>query len=359
MNPIYHLLGSNIPHHNHQLLTFFQTELSPRLTGQTHIFYVVGEEDLNKVYPLLEIRRFSSKKAIVKAAVAEAKQPNARFVLHGQFNLPLWFALWCGELPVERCYWHVWGADLYEDSADWRFRLIYPLRRLAQNKLPVLWATEGDLVFAKMHLRRDSSGDRLLYFPTRMLPQIHLPEKRVTEEVVTVLLGNSGDRSNRHLSALAQIKQALGGQVRIIVPMGYPANNRGYIEKVKREAAKFFPQNAIEILDETIDFERYLEILTRCDVGYFNFERQQGIGTICQLTQLNIPIVLRRENPFTADMRRAKIPFIYPDELSSAEIQRTRQELMRLDKSGIAFFAPNYTVQWLELLTEISEKKHD
>ncbi|WGE83088.1 TDP-N-acetylfucosamine:lipid II N-acetylfucosaminyltransferase [Actinobacillus equuli] len=356
MKPIYHILGSDIPHHNHTVLSFFQNELLPQLNGQQHFFYVVADRSLLSAYPNLSLSCFDTKKSIAQTVVRKARlDKQAQFILHGQYNFPLWFAILSGNLPASRCYWHIWGADLYEDSKAWKFKMMYPVRRMAQNKLPVLWGTKGDLFFAHQTLQRDPTQDSVLYFPTKMA-NLQPREIVPNHSQLTVLLGNSGDQSNRHIDALVQIKQHLGDQVRIIIPMGYPANNQHYIEQVRQQAVKLFPENAIEILTEQLNFEDYLALLAKCDAGYFNFERQQGIGTICLLTQLNIPTILCRNNPFTLDMQAENVPFLYSEEVTPAKLAQTQQQLANLDKSTINFFAPNYRTQWLALLTQVSEK---
>lgn len=349
---IYHILGSNIPHHNQTVLSFFQNELLPKVAGE-HCFYVVGDKGLVNQYPSLKLVCFESKKALAKAVVTQAQaDKQGKFLLHGQFNFPLWLAILCGRLPASRCYWHIWGADLYQDSPRLIFKLLYPIRTFAQKRLLNVLGTQGDLAyFAKINAK---AKRELIYFPTKMNPDLVLPEKAANEDL-TILLGNSGDVSNRHLQALEQIKQQLGEKVKIIVPMGYPENNQAYIEQVKQKAESLFAAGQVEILQHKLAFDDYLKLLSRCDLGYFIFERQQGIGTICLLTQCDIPVVLHRNNPFGEDMLAEKIPFLYSDELSREKIALAQKQINALDKSQIRFFYPNYLHQWLELLAKMAE----
>ncbi|WGE31804.1 TDP-N-acetylfucosamine:lipid II N-acetylfucosaminyltransferase [Actinobacillus genomosp. 2] len=354
MRPIYHILGSDIPHHNQTVLNFFRDQLLPQLTRQQHYFYVVGQEELGSQYPQLNLRFFSSRQSIAKETIKTAKQaPTAKFVLHGQYNIWLWLAILCGNLPAYRCVWHIWGADLYEEASAWKFKFFYRIRRLAQQKLPVLWATHGDLMFAKQHLKRENVQDRVVYFPTKMDLQ---PLIQTTDQTkpFTVLLGNSGDPSNRHLAALVQLRKTMSDNIRILIPMGYPKSNHHYIEQVQRQAKELFPHSTIEVMREKLNFAQYQQRLAECDLGYFYFQRQQAIGTICLLLQQNIPLVLTKENPFCIDMQNEQIPFLYSDELTVAKVRQVRKQLQDYDKSHIRFFAPHYNEQWLTLLTELS-----
>ncbi|WP_373778449.1 TDP-N-acetylfucosamine:lipid II N-acetylfucosaminyltransferase [Glaesserella sp.] len=358
MQKIFHILGANIPHHNRQVLAFFQQELLSCLPHQEHHFLVVGDETLENEFSKLSLQRFSSKNAIVSTATALAKkESNAYFIFHGQFNIGLWFAILFNRLPTKYCVWHIWGADLYRDSNRLLFKLFYPIRRLAQQKIARIWATRGDLHYAHQHLVRETAEDRILYFPTKMAD---ISTKSAVQPIgkstpFTILLGNSGDVSNRHIQALTQIKRQLGNHVHIIIPMGYPANNQPYIDKVKAHAHSLFSVERIELWEENIDFEQYSLLLKRCDLGYFMFRRQQGIGTICLLTQLNIPVVLHRDNPFSLDMQAENIPFLWQDELRPENIAHVQRAIQHIDKHTIAFFPPNYRTQWLAALSQLSK----
>lgn len=357
MKNVYHILSSDIPHHNRQLLHFFQHDVLPLLPNQSHRFYVVGAQTLQSQFPRLSLHPYPSKRAIARAVIDLAKTDGqAHFVLHGQFNLFLWFAIFFGKLPACRCTWHVWGADLYQDSTDWRFRLFYPVRRRIQRKFPRIWATQGDLCYVRQQLQRKITDDRVVYFPTKMAPlSLSTDGQKRSHTSLTVLLGNSGDCSNRHLIALQQINQRLGNDVNILIPMGYPSGNHAYIAEVGQCARLLYAAHQIDILTERIDFDRYISLLQRCDLGYFNFERQQGIGTLCLCIQLNIPVVLHRNNPFTEDMQAEGVPFVWQDELSRERIVQTRRDLQTLDKTQIAFFAPNYLTPWLDALTDLAD----
>lgn len=357
MTALIHVLGSDIPHHNHTVLNYFNDYLAP-LHSEARQFMVVSQNSqLLPKTPALEVKCWPDKKSLARAVAAQAKaNRQQRFFFHGQFNAMLWLSMLNGRLKRSQVYWHIWGADLYENASSLKFQLFYRLRRIAQGRPERVFGTRGDLlVYQRKHPR---VATQLLYFPTRMAPvarSAYSVACRDLKKPLTILIGNSGDKSNLHIRALRQVARQFGDTVRVVIPMGYPENNQSYIAEVEQAAATLFSPKNYQILRERLSFDDYRALIARCDLGYFLFARQQGIGTLCLLIQAGVPCVLSRQNPFWQDMVEQRLPVLFGnDALDVAVVREAQRQLSLVDLSQVAFFNPNYTAGWLDALTAVS-----
>ncbi|MCQ8811436.1 TDP-N-acetylfucosamine:lipid II N-acetylfucosaminyltransferase, partial [Escherichia coli] len=102
----------------------------------------------------------------------------------------------------------------------------------------------------------------LLYFPTRMDPSLNTMAKdRQREGKMTILVGNSGDRSNEHIAALRAVHHQFGDTEKVVVPMGYQPYYESYIEEVRQSGLELFIEENLQILNEKLEFEAYLALL--------------------------------------------------------------------------------------------------
>lgn len=358
MNQTIHVLGADIPHHNETILGFFNDVLSTEqpVPVPRQFMVVAQNSGTFQAYDQLRITVFRDKKSLARAVVRQARDREKRFFWHGQFNPWLWLALLCGLISKHQVLWHVWGADLYEQAQGLKYRLFWMLRRMAQGKVAHLFATYGDIHHYQQ--RYPDVPASLLYFPTRMPLVLSEPKSGQRNDKLTILLGNSGDASNRHLQALEDIRRQFGDDLRVIIPLGYPPDNHELISQIRHTAQRLLPASEVTLITRKMAFEEYVQLIQHCDLGYFIFERQQGVGTLCLLIQADIPFVLSRQNPFWRDLQECDLPMLFNDQpVSRQDIVEACRQLSLKDKSQITFFNPGFIQGWKEALIQAEEGK--
>ncbi|MFC0180077.1 TDP-N-acetylfucosamine:lipid II N-acetylfucosaminyltransferase [Thorsellia kenyensis] len=374
MTTLVHILGSPISHHTATVLAFFQRYHEKYLQDHDAIEFLVAYDPLESIdldaialkHLNLKIHFYPGKKALAAAFRQHyLAYPTVEYFLHGQFNPTIWLDILLGKIDPKRLKWHVWGADLYEEEKSLKYKLFYIMRRLAQAKIGQIYSTKGDARILKSRISNPKTST--LYFPTKMNLSLTPTESqkqqrldRLKEKYVqdrkTVLLGNSGDKTNNHILGLTKLYKTFGSEVKVIIPMGYPLNNKDYINKVKQHAASLFSDENVHILEEKIEFSAYLECLESCDLAYFLFERQQGIGTISLCIQLAVPFVLHPLNAFIDDLKEENIPYLtIKDNMSYEQICDTQTKLNQLKLNKISFFEPNYLGGWHQALGLLKE----
>ncbi|SES71678.1 TDP-N-acetylfucosamine:lipid II N-acetylfucosaminyltransferase [Thorsellia anophelis] len=375
MADLIHILGSPITHHNTTVFSFFQEHIT-KLTHKTlPIKFMVAVDTLDPKqseryrldYPDLSIECYEGKKQLALALIEHAKtHKTCRYFLHGQFNPKIWFSLILNQLDGSRFAWHIWGADLYEEETSLKYKFFYFIRRFAQQRIEWFFATKGDAeVLAK---RITHSKIKRLYFPTKMnydlTPSLDVKRHRLErlqsqERELTILLGNSGDKTNHHLLGLDLIYKTFGQNVRIIIPMGYPENNQTYIAEVEQKANHLFNIGSVDILKVRLPFEDYLKCLSKCDLAYFLFERQQGIGTISLCIQQCVPFVLHSENAFHVDLSYENIPyFLTTSQMDIDSLVELQTNLNQVEIEKIGFLSPNYMSDWAQALSNLTGEEH-
>ncbi|MGV3345770.1 TDP-N-acetylfucosamine:lipid II N-acetylfucosaminyltransferase [Enterobacteriaceae bacterium LUAb1] len=353
MNRVIHVLGSDIPHHNQTVLRFFNQVLSTAVPCTPPRRFMVVADDMHRYrdFSALNINVYADKTSLAQAVIKYAQDRTQSFFFHGQFNAAIWLALLTGRIRASQVYWHIWGADLYEDSSRLKFRLFYWLRRMAQRRVAEVFATRGDLDHYQQRYPRVAGT--VLYFPVRIIAEANT-RTAPPGAPLTLLVGNSGDRSNRHIAALRNIYHQFGETVKVMVPMGYPDNNAAYIADVIAEGKRWFPPENVHILRDKLDYAAYVRLIAACDLGYFIFERQQGIGTLCLLIQANVPFVLHRNNPFCMDLAEQQIPVLFNDDnITPQAIREARQKMRVINKQQIAFFDPAFITGWKHVLSRL------
>lgn len=113
-----------------------------------------------------------------------------------------------------------------------------------------------------------------------------------------VLVGNSATYTNNHLELFDIIESAnLNKGKKIICPLSYGESE--YAQHIKKYGEKMFREQ-FEAVIGFMDKDKYISLLSSCNVAIFNHIRQQAMGNIIIMLYLGAKVYVRRDNPVYA-----------------------------------------------------------
>lgn len=105
-----------------------------------------------------------------------------------------------------------------------------------------------------------------------------------------ILIGNSAHSTNNHLDILNKLKDFNLDKRKLIVPLSYGGNPR-YIRSVNDYGCQYFGEKW-NALNSMMNYQKYQDVITSCNIGIFLIERQQGMGNINMMLRRGCKIFL-------------------------------------------------------------------
>ena len=107
-----------------------------------------------------------------------------------------------------------------------------------------------------------------------------------------IIVGNSATKENNHIEAFNLLEKFRNEEIEIICPLSY--GDMDYAEKVIKEGYKKFGDK-FKPLKDYMDKNDYVSLLSNCDIGIFNNDRQQGLGNIYDLLRLGKKVYIKTD----------------------------------------------------------------
>jgi hypothetical protein len=221
-----------------------------------------------------------------------------KVMLHGLFNIKIVMLLAAMPWLLKKCYWVMWGGDLYAyqlGKRDWKWKLKEFFRRPVIKKMGHLVTyIEGDAELArKWYGARGEYHECLMYLSNIVNPQVlqNVEQTEGTHSGLTILVGNSANPSNNHIEALEKLLPYKDQDIKIYVPLSY--GDQDHAKKVIDQGndwfgEKFFPMTSF------MPFDQYLTFLKSIDIAIFNHKRQQAMGNTITLLGLGKTVYMRK-----------------------------------------------------------------
>ncbi|MBP0048093.1 TDP-N-acetylfucosamine:lipid II N-acetylfucosaminyltransferase [Marinobacterium sp. AK62] len=267
-----------------------------------HFFWINGDFDF---YPVKQHKSaYKVKKSITGQMIGFVKliyllNTSSKVILHGIFNPRVILILFLMPWLLKKCYWVMWGGDLYVyqlGEKNWKWKVKEFLRRpVIKNMGHLVTYIPGDVELARQwYGAKGEYHECLMYISNVVDPDMIQEAQAGSEEHlgINILVGNSADPSNNHIESLEKLLPYKEDEIKIFVPLSY--GNHEYAKKVIETGKAWFGENFVPITS-FMEFDEYLKFLKTIDIAIFNHNRQQAMGNTITLLGMGRTVYLRSD----------------------------------------------------------------
>ncbi|WP_104041591.1 TDP-N-acetylfucosamine:lipid II N-acetylfucosaminyltransferase [Vibrio hyugaensis] len=217
-----------------------------------------------------------------------------KIIIHGLFKIKITQILWVLRFLLPKCYWAVWGGDLYSRDENLltrrgRYKEFFR-RKVIKDMGYIITSIRGDYENVVKWYGTKASHLPYFMYPASLYHDIPIADKK--DNKLNVLIGNSADPTNNHEEAFAKIAPFVNENVRIICPLNY--GSKKHASAMVELGNKMFGSSFEPILDY-IKYDEYMLLLTTVDIAVFNHNRQQAMSTTRVLLGMGKTVYLRKE----------------------------------------------------------------
>ena len=256
---------------------------------KNHYFLCPKQSDINESSQVLYLKSPLSKHLFYNIwKMLDLCFKAKKIVLHGAVLIQFFFFF---TFFFHKISWVIYGYELgvIKASAGWYSRMLrFVLSRVSSHishvyedsvEVNKLLESKAEFIYSPMYLSNivDTS-----FFKAEEV------SKKVT---INVLVGNSTDPTNEHLSIFDMLEGEIEFINKIFCPLSYGTydeyRDEVIIEGTRRFGDKFVP------LTELMVIEKYVDFLKTIDVAVFNHNRQQAMGNTLTLLGLGKIVYMR------------------------------------------------------------------
>lgn len=225
-------------------------------------------------------------KALIKMHQAD------KIILHGLFDIRMVFILFFTPWLLKKCYWLIWGGDLYayqlaKRTWKWKVREFFRSTVIKRMGYFVTY-TKGDYELAKKWYGASGSLIRCFYYTSNLYTPLQaVREKR---EAVYIMVGNSADPTNNHIEVFEKLSKFKDENIKVYAPLTY--GNQEYARLVIDKGVKVFGDK-FKPLVEHMSKDDYMYFLSQIDIAVFDHNRQQGMGNTRTLLGMGKKVYMR------------------------------------------------------------------
>lgn len=210
-----------------------------------------------------------------------------KIILHGLFLESLIDWLYRNPYLLDKCYWVIWGSDLYDDSQITPKKNFY----VKQNIKGYITPIEKDFEIAKQKYGFKGECYPAWYISPTKLESLNSSKiNKKKRDYISIQIEHSANKSIPEI--LRKLERFKNKPIIIKTILSYnDINCRDEIIKIGQEV---FNDKFIAIT-EYMSPEEYSKVLTDTDILIMNQKRQQGVTNIRALLYLGAKIYLRSD----------------------------------------------------------------
>jgi len=217
-----------------------------------------------------------------------------KIIIHGLFKIKITQILWVLRFLLPKCYWAVWGGDLYSRDENLltrrgRYKEFFR-RKVIKDMGYIITSIRGDYENVVKWYGTKASHLPYFMYPASLYHDIPIADKK--DNKLNILVGNSADPTNNHEEAFAKIAPFVNENVRVICPLNY--GSKKHASAMVELGNQMFGSSFEPILDY-IKYDEYMSLLTTIDIAVFNHNRQQAMSTTRVLLGMGKTVYLRKE----------------------------------------------------------------
>lgn len=217
-----------------------------------------------------------------------------KIILHGIWDSRLLVLLSLHPSILKKCYWVIWGADLYSHSLEkknYKWHATEFFRRpVIQGMGHLITYVQGDAELARKWYGAIGQYHECIMYTSNIYRDYAIKEQ--PHAAVNIQIGNSSDPSNNHLEILEKLKPFHDHNIAIYAPLSY--GNQAYAKTVIAAGNAIFGDK-FKPMTDFIPFEQYLEFLGKIDIAVFAHKRQQGMGNTITLLGMGKKVYMRSD----------------------------------------------------------------
>lgn len=259
-----------------------------------HNFFITGNLEKYSIKIRSNLLSSQDSKLVFYAKLAFAMNKADKIILHSLFDMRLIMLLAIQPWLLKRCYWVIWGGDLYSyqlgkrDFNWWRNEIF---RRFAIKRIGhFITHIRGDYELAQKWYGAKGIWHECFVYPSNLYQEP--PEQETLHDGINILLGNSADPSNNHIDALEKLRPYAAKDIQIFCPLSY--GGAEYAKQVADYGKSIFGDKFNPLLEFMI-FDDYKKLLAKIDIAIFNHKRQQGMGNITTLLGMGKKVFMRSD----------------------------------------------------------------